>query len=89
MLLKILFYVICIKIGIYFPISLEFYLESASYVLTHISPDIVIHRISGDAPKDLLVAPQWNIHKKWVMNGLDKFLKEKDLWQGKYYKKEN
>lgn len=71
----------------YLPISLEEYLESVSYILTHISPDIVIHRVSGDAPKDLLAAPEWNSHKKWIINGLDKLLKEKDLWQGMEYKK--
>ena len=69
----------------YEPISLEYYLESVAYILTHISPDIVIHRVSGDAPKDLLIAPDWNTHKKWIINGLDKLLREKDLWQGKYY----
>ena len=69
----------------YSPISLDEYLENAAYILTHISPNIVIHRISGDAPKDLLVAPDWNSHKKWIMNGLDKLLIEQDLWQGKYF----
>ncbi len=73
------------KKGEYFPLTLEEYLENAAYILTHISPDIVIHRISGDAPKDLLVAPAWNAHKKWIMNGLDKLLREKDLWQGMEY----
>lgn len=72
----------------YSPLSLDEYLENATYILTHISRNIVIHRISGDAPKDLLVAPDWNSHKKWIMNGLDKLLKEQNLWQGKeYYKK--
>ena len=71
--------------GEYIPISLEDYLEQLTYVITHISPDIVIHRISGDAPKDLLIAPEWNLHKKWVLNGFNKILREKDLWQGKYY----
>lgn len=73
--------------GLYTPITLDYYLECACYILTHISPNIVIHKISGDAPKDLLVAPEWNLHKKWIMNGLDKALMEKDLWQGKYYNK--
>ena len=72
--------------GTYTPISLEYYLECAGYILSHINPNIVIHRISGDAPKDLLVAPDWNSHKKWIMNGLDKYLRDNDLWQGKYYK---
>lgn len=73
--------------GSYEPISLDYYLDCVSYILTHISPDIVIHRVSGDAPKDLLIAPEWNCHKKWIINGLDKLLREKDLYQGMYYKK--
>ena len=70
---------------LYTPLELDYYLNSCTYVLTHINPNIVIHRVSGDAPKDLLVAPQWNLHKKWIINGLDKLLKERDLWQGMYY----
>lgn len=72
--------------GEYVPITLEEYLDSATYVLTHISRDIVIHRISGDAPKDLLVAPDWNLHKKWIINGLDKKLREENLWQSMEFK---
>ena len=71
--------------GNYTPITLDYYLDCVSYILTHISPNIVIHRVSGDAPKDLLIAPEWNSHKKWIINGLDKLLREKNLWQGMYY----
>lgn len=71
--------------GKYIPLTLEQYLEECTYVLTHINPDIIIHRVSGDAPKDLLVAPSWNIHKKWIINGLDKLLKEKNLYQGMFF----
>ena len=74
------------KEGKYEPITLEEYLEQLVYIITHISNDIVIHRASGDGPKDLLVAPEWNLHKKYVLNGLDKILKERDLYQGQYYK---
>lgn len=69
--------------GKYTPLELDDYLNSVVYILTHISPNIVIHRISGDAPKDLLIAPEWNAHKKFVLNGVDRILKEKDLYQGK------
>ena len=75
-----------LKQGKYTPITLDYYLECVTYVLTHISPDIVIHRVSGDAPKDILIAPEWNSHKKWIINGLDKILREQDLWQGMFYK---
>ena len=72
--------------GKYTPITLESYLEDLSFVITHLKPNIIIHRISGDAPKDSLVAPSWNTHKKLVLNGLDKIMKEQNLYQGKYYK---
>ena len=70
------------ELGEYVPISLEYYLEKLEYIITHLRGDIIIHRISGDAPKDLLVAPGWNLHKKWVLNGIEKILKEKNKWQG-------
>lgn len=72
--------------GKYTPILLEYYLEMLEYIITHLRKDIVIHRISGDAPKDLLIAPEWNLHKKWVINGIEKVLKDNDEWQGMYLK---
>ena len=71
--------------GNYTPITLDFYLKNLSYIITHISPEIIIHRISGDAPKDLLIAPDWNLHKKWILNGFDKLMAEQNLYQGLYY----
>ncbi len=69
----------------YIPLTLDSYIEQACYVLTHISPKIIIHKISGDAPKDLLVAPSWNAHKKQILNGINKYLEVNDLYQGQYY----
>ena len=74
---------------LYEPISLNYYLDCLTYILSHISPDIVIHRISGDAPKDLLIAPKWDLHKKWILNGLDKKLKNESLYQGIFYNKKS
>lgn len=74
--------------NIYKPISLDYYLNCVSYILTHISPNLIIHRLSGDAPKDLLIAPEWNSHKKWILNGLDKLMREQNLWQGMFYNQE-
>ena len=69
----------------YTPITLEEYLDSVIYILTHINPNIIIHRFSGDAPKKSLIAPEWNTHKKWVLNGINKIMKEQNLFQGMYY----
>ena len=75
--------------GEYIPLELDEYFEDLTYIITHLNPNIVIHRICADAPKDILVAPDWNAHKKWVLNGFEKILKEEDLWQGKFYIKNN
>lgn len=77
------------KSGVFIPITLEHYLENVAYILTHIDSQIVIHRVSGDAPKNLLLAPEWNLHKKWILNGLDKLLIKNDLYQGMYYNKKD
>ena len=73
--------------GLYSPISLEDYIYQACYVISHINPNVIIHRISGDAPKDILVAPEWNLHKKPIINGIEKYLKTNNLYQGCYYNK--
>lgn len=69
---------------LYTPISLEYYIDSVIFILTHIKNSVIIHRISGDAPKDLLVAPEWNLHKKLVLNGVHKIMGKNNLWQGMY-----
>ena len=68
--------------GEYIPLELDEYFEYLTYIITHLNPNIVIHRICADAPKDILVAPDWNAHKKWVLNGFEKIMEENDLWQG-------
>lgn len=68
--------------GEYIPLTLEQYLNCVVDILTHLRGDIVVHRISGDAPKSDIVAPLWTTHKKWVINAIPKILKEKNLFQG-------
>ncbi len=73
--------------GEYIPLELDEYFEDLTYIITHLNSNIIIHRICADAPKDILVAPNWNSHKKWVLNGFEKLLKEKNLIQGQFYNK--
>ena len=69
----------------YTPLTLDDYLDELVYILTHIRDDVIVHRITGDPPKDLLVAPQWTTHKKLVINRIEKILKDKNLYQGCLY----
>lgn len=70
---------------------LEF-LDFDSYVqlvvdqLEILPPEMIIHRLTGDAPADLLIGPMWS-SKKWeVLNEIDREFKRRDSWQGKFYK---
>lgn len=65
--------------------SLEEYLETLGLILSHLRPDIVVHRITGDGPKPLLIAPLWTGNKRLVLNSIQKYLKDSDIWQGKEY----
>ncbi len=71
--------------GKYTPPTFEEYVDSVVYILTHISPDIIIHRLTGDCPKDLLVAPQWNTQKNEIINAINKKMAELHVAQGSFY----
>ena len=64
-------------------LSLEKYTEILSECLCNIPPDIVIHRITGDGPKSLLVAPIWSANKKRVLNYINRYFEDFDIRQGK------
>lgn len=68
--------------------TMEEYLDLVLDCLEHLSPDIVIHRLTGDGPKDLLIAPLWSSAKKTVLNTLHHECKIRQVYQGKQYKEE-
>jgi len=70
----------------YIPLEIDEYLMDLTYIITHLNSEIIIHRICADSPKDILISPSWNLHKKWVLNGFKKIMQENDLYQGMYYK---
>ena len=67
----------------------EEYLDLLIRCLEHLDPDIVIHRITGDGPKDLLIAPLWTSRKREVLNLLHHQMKVADSWQGKRFQAVN
>lgn len=67
-----------------FPLfSLEEYCDFIVTCLARIPEHIVIHRLTGDGPRNLLLAPLWSTDKKRVLNTIQRILKDKDTWQGK------
>ena len=69
-------------------LSQEAYVDLLISCLEHLSPDIVVHRITGDGPRDLLIAPLWSSAKRTVLNEIHHQMKERNTWQGKYYKED-
>lgn len=66
--------------------SLEEYCDFVIDCLEILPPDMVIHRLTGDGPRKLLIAPLWSTDKKRVLNTIAKRLKERYTWQGRLYK---
>ncbi|HIZ81995.1 MAG TPA: TIGR01212 family radical SAM protein [Candidatus Mediterraneibacter pullistercoris] len=65
--------------------DLEEYIHMLGQCILRLRPDIVIHRLTGDGPKDLLIAPLWTSAKRTVLNRLHQYLKQNNIWQGKEY----
>ena len=59
------------------------YLDILIDCLEHLDPSIVVHRMTGDGPKDLLLAPLWSGSKREVLNLLHHQMKERGSFQGK------
>lgn len=69
--------------GKYTPLTQEYYVKMVAKIISRLNPNIIIHRLTGDPPKELLVAPEWTKHKKIVLNAIEQTLENADIFQGK------
>ena len=74
--------------GEYEPMTMPDYVRIVSNALTLLPPDTVIARLTGDGAPDALLAPDWSKKKTIVINEIDKYMYQNDLYQGKYYNTE-
>lgn len=61
------------------------YLSLVVDCLEHLRPDLVIHRVTGDGPRELLVAPLWSCAKRSVLNDLHHLMRQRGAYQGRLY----
>lgn len=66
-------------------LSLEEYTDILIKLLENLREDIVIHRMTGDGPKNILIAPEWSKNKRNVLNYINKQLTLRDTVQGRCY----
>ena len=69
------------ELGKFNVMEFEEYVDLVSDLALMIPDDVIIHRLTGDGPKKILVAPTWSGDKKRVMNAVNKAIREKEeLW---------
>lgn len=65
----------------------EEYIDIVCESIAIIRSNIVIHRLTGDAPRNLLIGPKWSLKKWEVLNSIDRELINRNIYQGIRYKK--
>ncbi|MBQ8816409.1 MAG: TIGR01212 family radical SAM protein [Lachnospiraceae bacterium] len=64
-------------------LSEEAYFDLLGACIGRLHPGIVLHRVTGDGPKNLLIAPLWSADKRGVLNRLHHYLKLNNIYQGR------
>lgn len=73
-----------VKEPFYIP-KMDEYFDILGSCICHLRPDIVVHRLTGDGPKSLLIEPLWTGNKRNVLNKMQAYFKSQDIWQGRSY----
>lgn len=71
--------------GLFRVLTQEEYVRLLLRCLEELRPDIVVHRLTGDGPRKLLIAPLWSCAKRSVLNALHREMALKRAWQGRLY----
>ncbi len=71
--------------GLFKTLTLDEYVDLLCDCIEALPPDVVIHRLTGDGDKRLLVAPLWSADKKHVLNTIQKALNDRNVTQGRNY----
>jgi radical SAM superfamily enzyme len=66
-------------------LSLDSYVDITVEQILWLRKDIIIHRLTGDSPTAMLIAPTWTKKKFVVTNEIDKKMRALNLFQGDYY----
>lgn len=68
-------------------LSQDEYVDLVCEGISRIPQDIIVHRLTGDAPRSMLIGPMWSLKKWEVLNAIDKTLVDNDIYQGKNFNK--
>ncbi|WP_414627193.1 TIGR01212 family radical SAM protein [Clostridium sp.] len=66
--------------------SQDDYIDLICKSISIIPEDMIVHRLTGDSPRDLLIGPMWSLKKWEILNAIDKALVDNGIYQGKDFK---
>ncbi|SFE38884.1 hypothetical protein SAMN02910327_01087 [Peptostreptococcaceae bacterium pGA-8] len=67
--------------------TLDEYVNLVCDILEYIPDDIIIHRLTADAPRPILISPPWSYRKRSILNGINQEMRKRDSYQGCRYKR--
>lgn len=67
-------------------VSQDDYIDLICKSIAMIPEDMIVHRLTGDAPRDLLIGPIWSLKKWEILNAIDKALIDNEIYQGKEFR---
>ena len=76
------------RAGKFQTLSMEAYVDLVVSCIGALSPDIVIHRLTGDGPSNQLISPLWSRAKRSVLNCIHHELKTRGIYQGCFLKEQ-
>ncbi len=68
-------------------LAMDEYVELVVDVVERLHPETLIHRLTGDGPRDQLLAPLWSLNKWEVLNAIDAEFARRGSRQGDHYRK--
>ena len=67
-------------------LSQEDYIDLITKSVSMLPEEMIVHRLTGDAPRNELIGPMWSLKKWEVLNAIDKAFEDNDIWQGKNFR---
>lgn len=62
------------------------YIRTVVDIIELLPPDTVVHRLTGDGPRKILIAPQWSTDKKNILNLIHREFRTRNTYQGRKYR---
>ncbi len=67
-------------------VSQDDYIDLICKSIAMLPEEMIVHRLTGDAPRDLLIGPIWSLKKWEILNAIDKALIDNEIYQGKEFR---